>query len=208
MDPRTLGIVLIVLVVLLPMWVVALQGEGPTESVELDQQSEIRPAEGLIETPTKLSPSQVGVVVWVALLALVGVMSAVHRGMHRLGRTARERPRTRTDGGQQADQLDAVNENDLESALYDEYAWLETSDRWIISAEAPSESTTGLAAVLVTAMGAVACATLFTLEYVGPARTQYFGLFAFGLFVSLAALTAAYYIWFVPRIEVAERREH
>ena len=40
------------------------------------------------------------------------------------------------------------------------------------------------------------------------ARTQYFGVYAAGLFLTLAALTVAYYAWFMPHVVVAEERVH
>jgi len=51
-------------------------------------------------------------------------------------------------------------------------------------------------------------AALFTGEYLTLARTQYFGLYATGMFLSLALSTVAYYAWFMPHVEVAERRGH
>jgi hypothetical protein len=202
MDPRTLGIVLIVLAFLCPLWAVAMQGDSRHEAVALDQQSEIRPLDSSIDSPTTLSPSQVGVVVWVALLVLVGTVSAVHRAMHRLGVPNRDEAAIWSDGGR----VDTAGTAD--TVLYERVRWLETSDRWIVSLDPPSETSAGTIAVLACAMASVAFGTLFTIEYVGAARTQYFGGYACGLFLSLAALTAAYYVWFVPSIEVAERRAH
>ncbi len=73
---------LLVVAVLLPTWYVALHGEPPSEQIEIDQSvTEMRPLQEIVDTPEKLAPSQVGVIVWVALFALVGVLAAVHRFM-------------------------------------------------------------------------------------------------------------------------------
>ena len=55
---------------------------------------------------------------------------------------------------------------------------------------------------------AIVFAALFTGEYLTLARTQYFGIYAAGMFCSLALLTVAYYAWFVPHVEIAEHRGH
>lgn len=76
MRRETVVVALVVAAVLVPMWFVALQGEPAGEEIEIDQSvSEIRPLAGFVDTPNELPPSQVGVVVWIALFALVGVLT-------------------------------------------------------------------------------------------------------------------------------------
>nr|WP_241767985.1 hypothetical protein [Haloferax sp. ATB1] len=82
MRRGTVVVLLLVVAVLLPTWYVALHGEPPSEQIEIDQSvTEMRPLQEIVDTPEKLAPSQVGVIVWVALFALVGVLAAVHRFM-------------------------------------------------------------------------------------------------------------------------------
>jgi len=182
--------VLVVLAVLVPTWFVALQGEPPSEEVEIDHGvSEIRPLDGFVDTPNKLSPSQVGVIVWVALFGLLGALAFFHRFMDRLARPPENAPERVADGG---------------VAL----PWLETEDRWIVAYRAASEAREGLIAMGGLTVLTIAFAALFTGEYLTLARTQYFGVYAFGMFMSLAGLTVSYYAWFVPHVEVAERRGH
>jgi len=189
MDRRTLVIVGILLAVLLPMWFVAIQGEPPSEEVELDQSvSEIRPLDGIVETPNKLSPSQVGVIVWIALFGLVGVTAFFHRFMDRAARP--DTDATVTDG----------------SGLT--FPWIEAEDRWIVEYHSASDAAEGLIAMGGLTVLTIAFAALFTGEYLTLARTQFFGIYAFGMFMSLAGLTVSYYAWFMPHLEVAERREH
>jgi len=189
MRRSTLVIAIVVLAVLLPMWFVALHGEPPAEEIAIDQSvSEMHPLESLIDTPNKLSPSQVGVIVWIALFALVGVLAGAHRFMNRAVR--------RSDPG------------DSPSASDGMLPWLETEDRWIVAYEDAPDSIEGLIAMAGLTILSIVCAALFTGEYLTLARTQYFGLYATGLFLSLATLTVAYYAWFMPHVAVAERRGH
>jgi len=187
----TVVIVVLVALVLLPMWYVAIQGESPSREVAIDRSvSQITPLGGFVDTPTKLSPSQVGVIVWVALFALYGVLAGAHRFMNAAVRPAPE-DRVASDGG-------AV------SGL----SWIRTPDRRIVEYDRPSESTEGIVVMGALTVLAIVFAALFTGEYLTLARTQYFGLYATGLFLSLAALTVAYYAWFMPHVLVAERRGH
>ena len=83
MRREALVVLAVVAVVLLPMWYVALHGEPPTEEIEIDPTvSDIRPLADIVDTPEKLSPSQVGVIVWIALFALVAVLAGAHRFMN------------------------------------------------------------------------------------------------------------------------------
>ncbi|MFB6266074.1 MAG: hypothetical protein ABEI31_00325 [Halodesulfurarchaeum sp.] len=188
MHRRTLGILLVVAAVLGPMWFVALHGEAPTEEVAIDQTvTDMRPLQEVIDTPNKLSPSQVGVIVWVALFALLGLIAFAHRFMVRAVRPA-ARGRAIADGGGPA--------------------WLETEHRWIARfVEAPATSE-GLVVMGGFTVLSIIFAALFIGEYLTLARTQYFGIYAAGMFLSLAALTVAYYAWFIPHTEVAEERQH
>ncbi|WP_254546338.1 hypothetical protein [Halomarina pelagica] len=193
MRRETLVVVALLLAVLVPMWYVALHGEPPSEEIEIDQSvTEMRPLQGFVDTPNKLSPSQVGVVVWVALFALVGVLTAVHRFMNSAVRSA-EPARAAADGGRPGRPGSP---------------WFQTDDRWVATYRAASDATEGVLAMGGLAILAIVFAALFTGEYLTLARTQYFGVYAAGMFLSLAMLTVAYYAWFLPHVEVAERRAH
>lgn len=207
MDRRTIAILLIVLAVLLPTWYVGLHGEPPSEEVRIDQSvSEMQPLEGFLDAPNKLSPSQVGVIVWVALLGLLGAMAFFHRFMNRAARPdpsggpddATEA--AATDGGG----LDAPSEGPSRPT----FPWLETEDRWVVEYHDASDAIEGLVAMGGLTVLAVVFSALLTAEYLTLARTQYFGVYAFGLFMSLLGSTVSYYAWFMPHVEVAERRDH
>ena len=188
MRRETIVVVCLLVAVLLPMWFVALHGEPPSEEIAIDQTvTDMRPLQEVIDTPNKLSPSQVGVVVWVALFALFGVIAFAHRFMVRAVRPGVSE-QTVADGGTAP--------------------WLETDDRWIAEYIEPTEGTEGLLVMGGFTVLSTVFAALFVGEYLTLARTQYFGLYATAMFVSLAALTVAYYAWFVPHVEVAEDRYH
>jgi hypothetical protein len=173
------------------MWYVALHGEPPSEEIEIDQSvTEMRPLQGIVDTPNKLSPSQVGVIVWVALFGLVGVVTAVHRFMNDAVRPPDDASTTVTDGGQVG------------------VPWFRTDERWVVEYHDAPDAIEGIYAMGGLTVLAIVFAALFTGEYLTLARTQYFGVYAAGMFLSLALLTVAYYAWFLPHVEVAERRDH
>ncbi|WP_135534630.1 hypothetical protein [Halostella pelagica] len=191
MKRETAVIVLLLVAVLLPMWYVALHGEPPSEEVEIDKSvSEIRPLQEIVDTPEKLAPSQVGVIVWVALFGLVAALTAVHRFMNSAVRPDDANDAAVADGGQVG------------------LPWFRTDDRWVVTYHDASDAIEGVLAMGGLTIVAIVFAALFTGEYLTLARTQYFGVYAMGMFVSLALLTVAYYAWFLPHVEVAERREH
>mgnify|MGYP000297792864 CR=1 FL=1 len=192
MRRNTLLIGALIVTVLLPMWFVALHGEPPSEEVAIDESvTDLRPLEGFVDTPNKLSPSQVGVVVWVALFGLVGALTAAHRFMN--------------DAVRPPDDADATVETDGGAVTL---PWLRTDRRWIVEYHDASDAIEGLVAMGGLTVLAIVFAALFTGEYLTLARTQYFGLYATGMFTSLALSTVAYYAWFMPHIEVAEHRGH
>ncbi|WP_135807016.1 hypothetical protein [Halorussus marinus] len=191
MRRETVVVALLIAAVLLPMWYVALHGEPPSEEIAIDRGvTEMRPLGDIVDTPEKLAPSQVGVIVWVALFGLVGVLTAVHRFMNSAVRPDDGEPEPVADGG-------AVG-----------LPWFRTDDRWVVEYHDASDAIEGILAMGGLTVLAIVFAALFTGEYLTLARTQYFGVYAAGMFVSLALLTVAYYAWFLPHVEVAERRTH
>jgi hypothetical protein len=197
MRQETLIIALLVALVLLPTWFVALHGEPASAEVEIEGSvSTMRPLAEIVDTPNKLSPSQVGVIVWVALFALVGVLAAAHRFMNEA-----VRPPDAEAGA-----------TDSETATPDGGAiglpWFHSEHRWLVEYHDASDAREGIVVMGGLTALAIVFAALFTGEYLTLARTQYFGVYAAGMFLSLALLTVAYYAWFMPHVKVAERRGH
>jgi len=202
------GLVVLVVVglVLVPTWVVASQGEPPAEEIEIDQSvNEIRPLEGFVDAPTKLSPSQVGVIVWVALFALLGTLAFFHRFMNRAARPPEGESAAVGAGTGAPDEPGGESAADGGTVTL---PWLETDSRWVVAYHPASDAIEGLVAMGGLAVLTITFAALFTGEYLTLARTQYFGVYAFGMFMSLTGLTVSYYAWFMPHVEVAERRDH
>jgi hypothetical protein len=223
MRRRGIAVLLVVALVLGPMWFIALQGEPPGTEIEIDQSvSEIRPLDGFLDTPNKLSPSQVGVIVWIALFVLLGVLAFFHRFMNRAARPDDAAPAAASPGsatgadsgsGPAADGGTTVGDRGPTSETQSDggtatLPWLETSDRWIVEYVPSTDAIEGLIAMGGLTVLTITFAALFTGEYLTLARTQYFGIYAFGMFMSLTGLTVSYYAWFMPHVEVAERREH
>jgi hypothetical protein len=207
----TLVIALLVALALLPMWYVALQGEPASEEIQIDQSvSEIRPLAGPVDAPNKLSPSQVGVVVWVALFALFAVLVGAHRFMNTAVRPSdADADVTVSDGGYAGpDEGGAESSEGRPDGGAHSPSWLRTKRRWLVEYHEATGTNEGIVVMGALTILAVVFSALFTGEYLTLARTQYFGLYAAGLFLSLAALTVAYYAWFMPHVKVAERREH
>jgi hypothetical protein len=213
---------------LLPTWYVAAQGEPPSEEIEIDQSvNEIRPLGSFVDTPTKLSPSQVGVIVWVALFGLVGILAFFHRFMNRAARpdddaeatvaetaadggerseASRSTSDSRSDGGPASSASGTSSEHRSDGGV--SLPWIETDDRWLVEYHPSSDAIEGLIAMGGLTALTIVFAALFTGEYLTLARTQYFGVYAFGMFMSLTGLTVSYYAWFMPHLKVAERRGH
>jgi len=194
MHRNTILIALMISTVLFPMWYVSLHGEPPSEEIAIDESvTDFRPLDGVVDTPNKLSPSQVGVIVWVALFALVGVLATVHQFMNEAVRPPEDAV---ADGGVTPESGDVS------------LPWLSTETRWVVEYHDASDAIEGLVAMAGLTVLAIIFAALFIGEYLTLARTQYFGLYATGMFLSLALSTVAYYAWFMPHVEVAELRGH
>ncbi|MFW5905420.1 MAG: hypothetical protein ACOCUO_01070 [archaeon] len=188
MRKRTIGILLIVLVALLPTWYAAAQPVEHVEEVGIDtEETDMRPLQSIVDTPEAFTPAQVGVVIWLALGALIGVLVAFHRFMDHMVRPA-SGPDAMADGGPQG--------------------WFKTEHRWIAEYVGPAESDEGVFAILALMVLTVMLSVLVVVEFLTLARTQYFGLYVGGLFLALAGMTAAYYAWFLPHVHVAEERYH
>jgi hypothetical protein len=201
MRRGTLLVIVVIAAVLLPMWFVASQGEPSSEEIAIDQSvNEIQPLDGFVDTPNKLSPSQVGVIVWVALLVLLGVLAFFHRFMNKAARPA--------DGNGGVTAPTDNRGNAAPDGGTVDLPWLVTEDRWVVEYAPASDAIEGLLAMGLLSVLTITFAALFTGEYFTLARTQYFGIYAFGMFMSLTGLTVSYYAWFMPHIEVAERRGH
>lgn len=188
MRKATIGILLVVLVVLLPTWYAAAQPVEHVDEIEIDtDQTDLRPLQSILDTPNAFTPAQVGVVIWLALGLLIGLLVGVHRFMDTMVRPPRKSNNTEPNPGTD---------------------WLRTDTRWIATYIDALDTDEGVYAILSLSALTVVLAVLVVLEFFTLARTQYVGLYVGGIFLSLAGLTAAYYAWFLPQVYVAEERYH
>lgn len=209
MRRETLVIGVLVALVLLPMWYVAIHGEPASEEIEIDPSvSEIRPLDGPVDAPNKLSPSQVGVIVWVALFGLYGALVGAHRFMNSAVRPSDADAEVVVSDGGHSGSRDAESSEGRTDGGLETPSWLNTEERWLVEYHDATGSNEGILVMGALTILAIVFSALFTGEYLTLARTQYFGLYAAGLFLSLAALTVAYYAWFMPHVKVAEKRRH
>lgn len=188
MRSRTLAIILILAVVLVPTWFAALQSPGEEVSeVEIDTtQTDMRPLQSILDTPGEFTPAQVGVIIWVVLGLLTALLSIFHRFMHGPGNS----------------------EPDQETVEEASSPWFQTEHRWIAEFVEAAESSDGLFVILGLMGATVAFAILAVLEFSTLARTQYIGLYVGGIFLTFAGAIAAYSAWFLPHVLVAEERYH
>ena len=188
MRKQTAGILLVVLVVLLPTWYAAAQPVEHAEEVGIDtDETDMRPLQSIVDTPRAFTPAQVGVVIWLALTALMAVLVGFHRFMDHMVRSSSE-SQSMADGGV--------------------HSWFRTENRWIAEFVDPTETDEGVVAIVALSVLTVVLAILLVVEFTTLARTQYFGLYVGGIFLALAGMTASYYAWFMPHVRVAEERYH
>lgn len=199
MRRETAVIILLIAVVLLPMWYVALtsgtEGGGigvgtGADPVAVNTSADLQPTGGFLPGPTEVGVNQAGVVAWVALLGMVGVMVGARRFLDRMSHLDDSAV---TDGG---------------SATILVPPYLRTESRQILDYVPAVASRGGLLVVALLSWVDVAFAGLLADETLGLARTQFLGTYAGMLFLALALTVLAYTAYFVPDITVVETREH
>ncbi|MFB6184899.1 MAG: hypothetical protein ABEI96_10125 [Haloarculaceae archaeon] len=199
MRRETVIILLLMAVVIVPMWYVALTsgtggsgialGKG-TEHVPVNTSASIAPTARLVSSPVEVSVNQSGVIVWWALFGLVGALVFARRFIERVGRSGT-----------------AIAPGTGPEFSVPEY--LVAEGRWVLEYWPAPNSRAGLVVIAVLGWSTVAFAGLLFIEGTGYARTQYLGLYAGMLFLSLALTVTAYAAYFVPDITIAEHRgEH
>jgi hypothetical protein len=189
-------IVLLIAVVLVPMWYVALTsgtagsgialGKG-VEEVPVNASGEVLPTAGFVDAPTEVGVNQSGVIVWWALFGLVGTLTLSKRFVERIGRS----------------EVAIAPGGDLDFTVPE---FLPTEDRWILEYWPAPNTRTALIVTAALAWSTVTFAGLLVIEGTGYARTQYLGVYAGMLFLSLALAVTVYAAYFVPDITVAETR--
>lgn len=191
MRRETAVIVLLVGAVLVPLWFVALASGHGVESIVLEpaENTTLNPTGYFVDTPTELNVYVSGVVTWLALFGMVGVLFASMRFAHRVGRAG--------------EPLEPDDGTDLDLPAY-----LESEYRSVVAYWKPEASLRAVWLVGGFALLTVLFGSLFASEVFGQARNQYLGFYGFLLCVSLAETLLLYYTYFMPSIDVAEERDH
>jgi len=192
MRRETAVIVLLISAALVPMWFVALaSGGGGGEQIALQPtpNSSLNPTGYFINTPTEINVNVAGVVTWLALFGLVGVLFATMRFTHRVGRAG--------------EPIEPDDETDLDLPAY-----LESEYRKVVAYWKPQASLGSVWLVGGFTLATVLFASLFAGEVFGAARNQYLGFYGGLLCLSLAETVMLYYTYFMPSMDVAEERDH
>jgi len=193
MRRETAVIVLLISAVLVPMWFVALASGGHAGGEEIALQpapnSSLNPTGYFIDAPTEINVNVAGVVTWLGLFGLFGMLFASIRFAHRVGRSGE--PIEPTDG------------TDLNLPGY-----LESEHRSVVAYWPAKANLTGVWLVGGFTFATVVFAALLASEVFGAARHQFLGFYGALLCVSLAETVLLYYTYFTPSIDVAEERDH
>lgn len=187
-ERETILIVVLIGLVLAPMWYFALASGEMTAGVQLqsDDDDAIAPTETFLPTPTEVNTNVSGVVTWLALFALVGMIVYTRRFTERVGHAPDP---VRPDFGTLP-------------------SWLTTDDRQVLSYWPAKMPSVGLLTLGLLTWSTVVFAALLAWEGLHFARTQFLGVYMGMMFLSMGIWIAVYITWFIPSITVAEQREH
>lgn len=188
-ERETIVILVLLLAVLAPLWFFALQTHEAQPQVELSpEQGAIEPTERFVDSPVEVNEFVAGVITWVALFVLVGLIFATHELIRGVGRSGEP---TVPDGGV----------TPLLSTVL-------TDDRRLVDYWAAEYSVRGLVGLVLATGASLLFGALFAVEALTLARTQFLGTYGGAMFLSLGVLVAVYATWFVPSMHVVEERSH
>jgi hypothetical protein len=208
-EKETVVILLLIAIVLGPMWFFALESAESESPVVLSQnEGAIDPTETFLPTPVEVNELVAGVITWLGLFALVGMIYYTHQFIRTLGQ-ARESvtedepaDAVTTDGGQAAGgRADGGVAASLPSYLL-------AGDRRLADYWPAQYATPGVVGIAIMSWSAVTFTLLFVMEALSWARTQYLGVYAGMVFLSLGVVVAVYTTWFIPSMHVVEGRGH
>jgi hypothetical protein len=206
-EKETLVILFLIAIVLGPMWFFAIESAESEAPVALAQEEGvIAPTEKFLPTPVEVNELVAGVITWVALFALVGMIFYTHQFILTLGQSREsvtDEESVAADGGQTAESERA--DGGIVGSLP---PYLLTDDRQLVDYWPAQFATPGMVGIVVMSWSSVAFALLFVIETLTWARTQYLGVYGGMMFLSLGVLVAVYATWFLPSMHVVEERGH
>jgi hypothetical protein len=204
-ERETIVILLLLAAVLGPMWTLAFLSTTSETPVTLSQEKgSIAPAEQVFPAPVEVNEYLAGVITWLAVFAVVGMIFYTHQFVRSVGQSgdpvdATERPTesVAADGGSEKVSVSEI----LPSYILSDNRWL--ANYW------PARfSTPGMIGIAAMSWSAVVFAVLFVMEALSWARTQLLGIYGGMMFLSLGVLVAVYAIWFLPSMHIVEDRDH
>lgn len=201
-EKETLVILLLIGIVLGPMWFFALVSATSESAVVLSQQQgAIAPTGKFLPTPVEVNELIAGVISWVALFALVGMIYYTHQFIRIVGQAGEPVATTDESGAAEAVAADGGVREALPS-------YLQSDKRRLANYWPATYATPGMIGVAIMSWSSVAFALLFVLEALTWARTQFLGVYGGMMFLSLGVLVAVYTTWFIPSMHVVESRGH
>lgn len=197
-EKETIVIFVLLALVLGPMWFFALASHSSSSAVVLSQDTgAIDPTGTFLPTPVEVNELVAGVITWIAVFALVGMIYYTHQFIRTVGESGEsaveEREgRVAADGGV--------------SAPIPSYVL--AGGRRLVDYWPAKYATPGVIGIAVMSWSTVTFSGLFVLEALSWARTQYLGIYGGMVLLSLGVLGAVYTTWFLPSMQVVEKRGH
>lgn len=197
-ERETVVILILIGLVLVPLWSIALYSTETQHRVVLsDEKGTIAPGEQFLPTPVEVNEFVAGVITWIALFGLVGMIYYTHQFVRTIGQSSGSGPTDHresmaTDGGSSASIP----------------SFVVTDDRRLLDYWPAQYSTPGMIGLVVMSWSTILFSVLFTLEALQYSRAQFLGIYGGMLFLSLGVLVAVYVTWFMPSMHVVEDRGH
>lgn len=188
--------------VLGPMWGFAFVSTTTETPVTLSQEKgKIAPAEQVFPAPVEVNEYVAGVITWVAVFAVIGMIFYTHRFVRSVGQSGDP-----IDETEQSSETVAADGGINVRKMIPSY--MLSDDRWIANYWPARFSTPGMVGIVAMSWSAIVFAVLFVMEALSWARTQLLGIYGGMMFLSLGVLVAVYTIWFLPSMHIVENREH
>lgn len=197
-EKETVAILVLLALVLGPMWFFALSSHSSTSAVVLSpDKGAINPTETFLPTPVEVNEFVAGVITWLAVFALVGMIYYTHHFIRTVGESG-ESAVTEREGQVAAD-------GGINAAIP---PYILAGGRRLVDYWPAKYATPGVAGVAIMAWSTASFSVLFVLEVLTWARTQYLGIYGGMALLSIGVLGAIYTTWFLPSMQVVEKRGH
>lgn len=208
-EKETVVILILIAIVLGPMWFFALSSAEADPPVVLSQnKGAIDPTETFLPTPVEANEFVAGVITWLALFALVGMIFYTHQFIRTLGQSRDSLTQQGSADSAVADGGQANGKKADGGIAASLPSYILAGDRQLADYWPAEYATPGVVGIAIMSWSAVTFSLLFVMEVLSWARTQYLGVYAGMVFLSLGVLVAVYTTWFIPSMHVVEGRGH